>query len=84
MKYKELIEYFQQRFSNKVLHVVELDERNWPYHDDDTGKFQPYIENSFDVCVEWSIDVDSKWFICQMNNDDYKRFIRNKKIEELI
>lgn len=52
--YKERILHFQQRFTNTVMDVVELDERNWPY--DEEG---PYRENCYDVCV------DDKWIVCK-------------------
>jgi hypothetical protein len=74
MKYKELIEYFQQRFKEKVLDVVKLpvkiqNEDNWyDVYVEKTGKSNCYY----------------KWVTCKMNVDDYKIFIRNKKIEELI
>ena len=55
MNYRELIEHFQQRFSKKVLDVVKLDERNWPY--DLEGS---YRENYIDV------NVDGEWIICKL------------------
>ena len=53
--YREKIEHFQQRFSKKVLDVVKLDERNWPY--DLEGS---YRENYIDV------NVDGEWIICKL------------------